>query len=229
MQKGIWSLEQEVNLITDLIKRNYRWVPFSNLHLNARLRRILHFSRGERVPINLETLRQDERMWLLMRNFGETTINEDLRLRWAMKWWLSIIQSDFFDRPILTACMNYPLDIVVTTSKTSVLTGNVPKLEREERAAKLLAFLLWASYVKSERRITEVWLAIRDCVENLFPKRELMVFARMPNQLLDAANHSRSFTPDKKTNLLYDLISRIPSVDKERFELYLLKNANKIK
>lgn len=229
VQKGIWSLCQEVDLITDLIKRNYRWVPFLIQHLNVRLRLIIDSCRAKGLPINSEALRQDERMWLLIRIFGESAIRESKRLNWAMGWWLSIIEADFFEQRVLAACMSYPVHCITTPSKGSVMLGKIPKLEREEKAAKLFGSFLWRSYINCERHITEVWLAIKECTAGLFPKNELAVFARMPKPLLDAANLDKSHTPEKRTNFLYDLISRIPLGDKERFELFLLKNANKIK
>jgi tetratricopeptide (TPR) repeat protein len=228
VEKGIWSINQEVDLITDLIKRNYRWVPFSPLHLNARLRLIVDSCRIKGIPVSSDTLRQDERMWLLIRSFGESSINEGVRAQRAVQWWLSIVESDSFDRCVLAACMNYPTNFIVTASKTSVIIGKISKYEREEKAAKLLAPLLWASYVRCERHLAEVWLAVKDAVENLFPNRELLVFARMPKKLLDAANSENSFSPAKKTGFLVDLISRLPQEDRGPFERHLTENAKKI-
>jgi tetratricopeptide (TPR) repeat protein len=228
VEKGKWTLDEETVLVTDLIGRNFREVPFSILHLNSCLRRIVQACKREGVSVSSDALRTDDRMWLLMRRFGDSAITEQFRVRRALDWWLSIIGSDFFERTTLGACMSYPTDSVISPSRGSILVGRIPEHEPAEKAAELLTALLWNSYNRFEQHTADVWFAIKDSTGRLSAARDTAILTLMPKFLFRVANSDLSLTGEKKIGRLYDLISRLPDGDKEPFVRHLVKNAAKL-
>lgn len=227
VKEGRWTIDQHTELIVQLIKRNYRWVPFDVTHLNSRLRHVIDRPEDEGISLTSEHLRSDEELKTLMLWFGDTQVTEEIRLSRALNWWLSILESGFFEKSILVTCMEYPVHCYIMASTEPVERGKIRKFEREEKAAKLLAIFLWKAYITVERRTEEVWFSIKDCAERLFvdsaDNQHDVLFRFMPKWLLKAANADRSIDGDKKTGYLYDLTSRLPDSDKEPFETGVVK------
>ena len=233
VKEGHWTLDQETTLIVELMKRNYRWVPFVSKHLNSRLRHLIQVAKLEGGSVTSASLRSDEILGTLLLWFGETRVTEQERLLKALNWWLSILESDFFERSILVASMEYPVHCYITASAGSVLLGKISKSERKEKAASLLASFLWKAYAAVEWRTEEVWFSIRDSVEHLFVNsadgQNDVLFRFMPKWLLRAADADRSIDGDKKTGYLYDLTSRLPDRDKQTFENSVVKEIPKLR
>jgi tetratricopeptide (TPR) repeat protein len=233
VERGKWTVDQETALITDLIGRNFRWVPFTIPHLNSFLRRIVQACKSEGVPVTSDALRTDDRMLSLMKWFGELRVKEGVRALTAIEWWLSIVNCDLFARDSLVASMIYPTDCIATVSRSSGAAGTIHQYEREQKAATLLGRFLWASYDSCKQHIADIWYAIKDCVENLFTQSEAqqykILFDFIPKVLLVAAKEDRLLKPEDKDIRLVDLISRLPELDKEPFEVLHVKNLGKMR
>ncbi len=233
VKEGHWNVDQETKLIVELMKRNYRWIPFDSKHLNSRLRHLISVTKAGRIPLTSISLRSDEVLGALMLWFGDTKVTEEGRLLKALDWWLSILESDFFERSLLVACMEYPVHCHITASTGSVLLGRISKFEMEEKASSLLASFLWKAYTTVERRTEEVWFSIKGCVEHVFVddpnRRHSVLFAFIPKWLLRAADTDRSLDGDKKTGYLYDLTSRLPDGDRQAFENSVVKEIPKLR
>jgi len=232
VETGKWTLDEETVLITDLIRRNFRWVQFSPLHLNSCLHRVIQDCKSNGIQVTSEVLRTDDRMLSLMKWFGELSVKEGVRALTAIEWWLSIVNSDFFARDSLVASMIYPTNCIATASQSSVVAGTIHQYEREQKAAALLAILLWKSSTFMHHA-TDVWFAIKDCVEHLFVRseeqREMILFRFMPKRLLDAAYSERPVSREEKNDRLFKLISRLPERDREPFEVLHVKNLDKMR
>ena len=167
----------------------------------------------------------------LIRLFGEPKLKLDGRRDFAIKWWCSIITSDFFEKEVLASCMIYPTRCYIWVSASSVLKAQILEHESEIRAAQFLSRFLWIAYKNFERHFQDVWLATRDCVKELFPLDEsnqsFILLELMPKWLHRWAESGYVVDENKRMSYLVRISSSLPHSDKERFETTLAKVMSK--
>lgn len=231
VEQGKWTIDLETWLITELIGWNYERVPFSHEHLNSRLRQVLERQKTSDSPVTTNTLTGDEGMWRLFRRFGETSIPEKTRALKAVDWWVSVLESDFFRRDILVACMVFPTDCISRPPDNLVLLGKIKRFEREDKAARVLGLFLWIAFRTNDRYLEEAWSAIKECVQELFPRpseespdiQEMVLFLLVPQWLYQASRED-SLDENQRTSALTDLTSKLPDGERTGFENALVKS-----
>jgi len=227
VKEGVWTDHREADVLVTLIKMNYRWVSFGTTHLNRRLQGIISACRSIDTPITSAALLQDDSMLTLMRWFGESRINPDNRAALAIKWWCSIIGVFSDWRKVLAACMIYPTDCYISTSSGSVLRSRILKYEREQKAAHVLSAFLWVAKKDRGSRFQEVWLAVKDCIGELFPQsqevQDLILLELIPEWLYDWAGKDKSVDENQRTSHLVQISASLPYSDKDRFETVLTR------
>ncbi len=226
VRKGFWTNDKETDILATLIKMNHRWVPFGVTHLNRRLKAIVTTCQNLGVPITSASILQDDSMLYLIRWFGESKFPAEKRLAFAISWWRTIIAAYADWREILAACLIYPMQCYIASSVSSVLRAKILRNEREEKAAHVLSAFLWVAYKNHEKNFADIWLAIKDCVRELFPRAEdvqkMVLLILIPKWLYFWANQD-SIDVNRMIAFLVDISSRLPYGDKEPFETALMK------
>ena len=93
-EKGYLTLRDETRYLCKQIKRNFRIVPFDKDNLNSCVNDLIikHSESGKKIPTKDDFL-SDKDMGTLLRQFSDTSFNEQGLANIAIDWWLSLLNA----------------------------------------------------------------------------------------------------------------------------------------
>ena len=220
------TILEESKLFSEMIRCNFRIVPFDVLHLTEALKEMRYNIRGTGKQMTGEMLQNDRILGAMFRQFGDSDLDEGIRMRIAVKWWFSILKDGHYGKDTLVQCMIYPLFCFSTQTKGWVLIkmkGN----EHEIRVAGVLASFLLFTFRHGRQLMLEAWLSVRQCAEDLFTTIqgtvERILYNYIPNVLFQRVKGDRSLDLTAKTIWLSTFASSFPEDDRKRLEQELVK------
>jgi hypothetical protein len=157
---GVVSSTQESELVTQMIRKNFRFVPFTSAHLFSRLREIIA-KKGK--DYSVADLKNDQILSTFFKQFADTSIDSSSLMRIAREFWLSILTDNRLKRDLasvelvdrlLVQCMLYP------TFSYSILTQG-----QEDRIAALWATFLWGAFRIRKDNCSRVWSCLKPVVK----------------------------------------------------------------
>jgi len=229
--EGYLTTDQETVLLTKMIQRNFRLIPFGPENLNSQLEKIVLDARRKGEQITYEIMCSHETMGILLRQFGESGISEIAKILVARDWWLSVLTNSSYDNNVLVQCMIYPTFCISMITKSGVLT-RILENEQESRAARLFAYFLWFTYVKHAKFTGDAWLAIKGCAGELFQKDERqfrrVLFSDTPTWLLNTVRDDPAFSREVKISYIVDITSYFPAEERFEFESVLSKRIDEL-
>jgi len=230
-REGKITILQESSLFAEMIRSNFRIVPFDVLHLTEALKEIWYDVRATKKTITREMLQNDRILGAMFRQFGESSLDEIIRMKIAVNWWFSILEDGHYGKDTLVECMVYPLFCFSMQTRGGVL-GKIMGDEHEKRVASVLAFFLLRTFQLNRRLMLEAWLSVKQCVEELFMASqktvERVIYHHIPNSLFWGVKGNATLSSDEKVSCLGAIASSFPQVDRMRLEQELAKKIGKL-
>jgi hypothetical protein len=208
-----------IGIQAEMVKRNFRTIPFGARHLIEPLKELI---RQKGKSISYSDLRDHPILNVYLTEFAESVITIDSLARVAVDWWFAIV----FDRDLpiecLRACLEGPSRALVLWRTISGVIGKVED-EPEKRAAALWAAFLWRCYRRDDGQVDIVWRSIKDCCSRIFPeqfqKHRTILFQHMPMHLYQIVSQESGLSLNKKLTLYVSLPWKLPPGDTDRAEL----------
>ena len=225
-REGIITILQENRLFAEMIRRNFRIVPFDVVHLTEALKDIWYDVRGTGRKITREMLQNDKILGVMFRQFGDSSLDEIIRVKIALRWWFSVLEDSHYDKDTLVECMVYPLFCFSMQTRGGVLSKIIGD-EHEKRVASVLASFLLITFQRNSQLMHEAWLSVKQCVEQLFiagqKTVEKVLYDYIPNSLFKGIKENKSLDLNSKIIWLSTITSSFPQDDKLRIEQNLAK------
>ena len=208
-----------LSLQAEMIKRNFRTIPFSAKHLTALLKVVI---RDKGKSIDYVALREHPVLSVYLNEFAESVITIDSLTTVAVEWWATIVFDSDLPIECLPACMEGPSRALVMWRTLSGVLAQVED-EPEKRAGALWAGFLWGCYVRDARVVDDVWRSIKDCCNRLFPdsfeKQRTILFDHIPLYIYQIVSRDPGIARPSKLILYVSLPLKLPSESQDREEL----------
>jgi tetratricopeptide (TPR) repeat protein/predicted nucleic acid-binding protein len=206
---------QYLSYLAELIKSNFRTIPFSHWHLNLLLQELLSSSKK---AIRSEDLTAHPVMGVFLRQFGDTTIDEGFLYRVAVDWWVSAILNRDIPNDLLPELME---PISAKLALWRMYSGVIHNLENEEelRAAGLWAAFLWRCYIAEPVEGYNAWIAIKDCCHRIIhdpQRRHRILFEKLPEKLYKFLMQEPGISADRRLSLFAQIPLTFPGYDADR-------------
>ncbi|MBW2117202.1 MAG: hypothetical protein JRH09_04685 [Deltaproteobacteria bacterium] len=220
------SEREEATILCEMIRKNYRVVPFDKAQLNCCLDELIEKSKEKNGSIpTKEFLLADNDMGTILRQFGDPFLSEAWLAQIVASWWLSLLENKHLDSYILVECMEYPCYALSMRTTSGVVSG-IKKHEQEDRLAHILGYFLVESCGINSRLIAEAWSAIKSCCARIFHhderKYERTLFGFLPKWALEEVSKMDS-TDDDRSYRIIMLTSHLPQEDRLRIELAIMR------
>jgi tetratricopeptide (TPR) repeat protein len=217
-----------IRLEAEMIRRNFRVVPFTAVHLVQPLREVIK-QKGD--DITSADLREHPVLGVYLKEFAESFITVASLARVAVDWWFAIV----FDRDIpiscLPACLEPPSSALILWRTISGVIEQA-EAEPERRAAALWAGFLWRCYRRDDGQVEAVWGNIKDCCSRIFhgqyEKQRAVLFQHMPRVLLDIASTEVGLSSNQRWTLYISLPWKLPQPDKAEWEKEFFKHSQRL-
>ena len=225
-EDGVLTLDQESRCLCEMIRKNFRLVPFNGDHLNACLEELrTRRARAGGGRLSPDDLRADRDMGALLRQFSDGLLDDLWLGRTAVDWWLSLLEAG---DEMLETCIESPA--FAWWMRTAVRVGAaMEEYGQEDRLGHLFAQFLVRAYELGPTPISEAWSAIKSCVARLFPGSEdrydLVVFTSVAKWMAKELEESELSANDSLMRL-FMVTSYLPPEDCTRMhdELYRLRS-----
>lgn len=229
------SLREETLLYSQMIKKNFRLIPFQPYHLTTRLEMIVNLRNNNSLPPSKQkTLIQDSILGVFLKQFGESSIPPHTRVNLAINWWISILQNKQMIKEQIEECMEYISFCLSKITKSGVIKG-ISKHEDEHNAAILWALFWWKCNQTDSDLSCFAWSAIKESCKRLFAKDEAcqlkILFKLIPFYIINTINSITNLDKDTKLELLFKLTDcfKFGELDKDKLDEALAKLMQKIK
>ncbi len=224
--EGRFPERKEATMLCEMIRKNFRVVPFNKDQLNCCLDDLIQKSKEKDGSIpTKELLLADSDMGTMLRQFGDPFFNEVWLAQVAIPWWLSLLKNNKLHNDVLVECMEYPC-YALSMHTTSGVIGGINRHEQEDRLAHLLGYFLVESYGINNRLITEAWSAIKSCCSRIFHhderKYEKTLFGFLPKWALEEVSKMES-TDDDRSSRIIMVTSHLPEEDRLKIESAIMR------
>ncbi|MEW6066751.1 MAG: hypothetical protein AB1610_00405 [Nitrospirota bacterium] len=226
-QKGNIKVNDAVELLANMIRKNYVFIPFNINHLNISLQFAIkkYFEKNKKL-LNKTELLDDEILGAYISQFGNTSYDYQSLLKVATDWWIVLIENADFSEEIVRYCIE-SISYRLSMHTKSTILGGISKDEHKIRYAGIwMMFLLKA--VLLEKDISKAWSTVKSVCEALFTRSEgdfsEILFQKIPKMFIEALEKNKEFDDTKKIETVFKFTSPLPSNDKEKVELYIQKN-----
>ena len=224
-EEGYISIDRETTLLVEMIKKNFRIIPFDIIHLNSRLERIWEKTQEEGKSFSECNLNQDNILGVLIRHFAEPSIAEEKLIQVAISWWSSILTNEkFAETTILVKCI-YVLIFCLSMRLENIQVTDIKGEEREIKIAFLLTIFLWSTYKSHGEYTDKAWSCIKDCVQELYyndeERYQQTLYIFIPKCLFHLSRSDNSIENHKKLSFLIHLPYHFPQEDRIHFETIL--------
>lgn len=219
-REGSISIGEETTILCQMIRKNFRVVPFDKGHLNSCLFDILEEAeRAGGTPVTKSVLMAHEDMGTLLRQFGDPFFNEEWLVGIAIEWCVSLLKKSNVDTELFSQCLEYPANAISLWDKSKVITG-VKKYEQADRLGHVFGFLLLKCLEVESSLVSKAWSAIKTCAERIFcqdrEKFELALFHSVPTWVVKELE-SMQITPDTKLIRWSMIDGYLPEEDRTHF------------
>ena len=233
--EGYISESKETLFYSQMIKKNFRIIPFQPYHLMSRLEGIVKERKQSSLPPpKNEDLKQDPILISFLKQFGNPSIRPEIRVNIAINWWISILQNNSSIRELIEECMEYISYCISQISKSGILKG-IKKKENEHNAALLWSLFWWRCNLTDPKLNYRSWSAIKENCRRLFTEseqhQENVIFGLIPWYTLKIIKEDRSINEIKKIEYLVKLTECFESgeIDKNKLETAFRKLKPKFK
>lgn len=224
--EGRLSERKEAAILCEMIRKNYRVVPFDKDQLNCCLDELIENSKKQdgRLPTK-KLLLADNDMGTMLRQFDDPFFKEAWLAEIATSWWLSLLKNENMGNDILVECMEHPC-FALSMRTTSGVIGGIKRHEQEDRLAHILGYFLIESCGINSRLIAQAWSAIKSCCARILHhderKYERTLFVFLPRWALDEVS-KMDFTDGDRLNRIIMVTSHLPEEDRLRIDSAIMR------
>lgn len=217
---------QYVAFTAKMIQMNFRTIQIEATHLNSRLKELLkEREKTDKLPKKDDFL-YDNILGTLLKQFGDTTIDEPALVNLAVEWWVLALFDKDIPLAILPECIEYPSYALSSRSLTGVLNG-VHANERNIRLATLWGTFLWRCYRKSEHFTRRAWEAVKSTCGRVIDnerQQEQTLFEFLPKSLGIIIEKDNSLNIVQKTSCIVKLPLCFEEHERIKFEDFYTKH-----
>ncbi len=219
----IISIHDETIIFCEMIRKNFRVVPFDKDHLNSSLEFLLtKMTKEKKLLPGKQALLDDENLGLLLKQFGDPFFNEAWLVKIAVSWWLSMIEENTINDNILTYCIEYPSYALSMRHTGYAIMKGFKKNEQENRLAHIFAYFLVQTCELVQPPIRKVWSYIKTCCEQIFSSNQkkytTTLFEILPRWISSELNNNRTINNDVKLFRFFLISSSFPEGDRSQFD-----------
>ncbi len=200
------------------IESNFRTIPFNVWHLNVLTKHVVHQSSG---MVRSSDLIDHPILGVFIRQFGDTSIDEQSLFRIAVDWWhVSMFENDL-PYELLPEIME-PTSAKLSVWRMHSGVMHDVKNEDEIRAAELWAAFLWRCYTSDPKVVYKAWLAIKECCSRIWmdpPKRRRILFEKLPEKLYKFVAREPGLSNDARLSSFVQIPLNFPQLDPDRTTL----------
>lgn len=224
--EGHFKTRDETNILCEMIRKNFRVVPFDYNHLNCCMFEIIEkaIENNEAMPTNKELL-LDNNMGTFLRQFGDPFFNEEWLVKIAISWWISLLEKEDFDKNTLVECLLYPSFAISTLPTNRVIEG-IGKYEQESRIGHVFGYFLISCYEHKQELIPGAWSAIKSCCEKIFShdekKYKITLFRTVPEWIIEEIEKMNIDDSQKMVRVI-NIPNQFPEEDRIKFENIFIK------
>ncbi|MBL7180990.1 MAG: hypothetical protein ISS65_12425 [Desulfobacterales bacterium] len=219
--EGHFKIRDETNILCEMIRKNYRVVPFDRNHLNCCMSELIEkaIENNESMPAQKQFL-LDKDMGTLLRQFGDPFFNEEWMAKIAISWWISLLEKDDLDKNILVECLGYPSFAISTLPTSRVIVG-IKKYEQESRIGHVFGFFLINCYEHNQQLLPGAWSAIKSCCGKIFShdekKYNITLFRAIPEWIIKDIE-AMNIDDSQKMVRVINIPNQFPEEDRIKFE-----------
>lgn len=213
------SEKKSIALQAEMIKRNFRTIPFGARHLIEPLKELV---REKGADITYAQLREHPVLSVYLDEFVESKVTIESLAQVATDWWFAIVFDKELPIASLPACLEGPSRALILWRTFS---GVIEKVENEpeKRAAALWAGFLWRCYRRDDGELECAWKNIKECCSCIFPeqvgKQRSVLFQHIPKFLCQIVSQDLGLTLNQKLTLYVSFPWKLPPGDPDRIEL----------
>jgi hypothetical protein len=225
-KEGHLTIKEETRVFCNMIRKNFRVIPFDSDHLNCCLNElIIKYEKCHQKLPAVNDLLKDDNMGTLLRQFNDSFFNEAWLANKAIDWWISLIEFENLHHEILITCMTYPCYALSMKNTGKVLTG-INKYEQEDRIAHLLGYYLVRVSETKTKPIATAWSAIKSCCEKIFSRDEKKyvkaLYDFLPKWIVHELEKMQITKPEKMSRIV-TISSYLPIEDRTKIDQQIMK------
>ncbi len=219
--KKIISKNQEAELLSQMIQRNFRFVQFNSTHLFERLQYILSIKGVTHLS---DDLKGDATFNAFFKQFGDAELKSKSLIHMATDLWVMILKNERIARDFERKSI---YEIVINCMYLPTFSYSFNKEDSEERIAQIWMIFMWRSYQERTDFFQRAWSCVKSCCERMFnndqDKCERILFKKIPFMLTGLISKNIS-DPTSQVTTHVNITNMFDFQDKNKIETYYAEN-----
>jgi predicted nucleic acid-binding protein/Flp pilus assembly protein TadD len=232
--EGRFSLHNETIIYSEMIRKNFRIIPFQASHLSSALNMLVENRKLKQLPrATSNDLISDAVLGSFLKQFGDQKLNALMLANIAISWWILVLRGSQEVRSLIEDCMQY-INFCLSQRTISGILGGIKKDEDVKNVASVWAAFLWNCNLDEQDLNNLAWNAIKGSCKRLFEgnerKQNYILFTLLPLLIYEAVKRDARLTKEQKVRKLQELTQKCFKYgerDKEPLESALAKLAIK--